>query len=486
MTRGEISKNAAALLWAAWRRRYLIAIPMLLMPLISLSVSFLSTKQYESSTTLLFQEASQHNPFLEDLSIAINLKSRMNSLNALLHSRHILASVAWKMKMFKTNSTKETKSKVIQELSKALSVELVGDNIIKIRYKTAHKKDIIETLNTVSLSFIERVLAPQRSAIIQSENFLALELKKRRDDLNSADQNLAQYKNRFASELPELHAGNVNRLNELQLSLTEKKVSLQGAIAAKKSMASRLAQTNPVVGKIEESIIILRTDLTLLRSRYTDQHSQVQNLLASLQALQVERNRLLHNRRVPLEGDLNTEQLDRLWAIATTTSTDADLKQQPLLIVQLERLQHSADQVQRLSIEVSSLEVAITKLKLKVDGFGVHEQRLNELKREIQVRQNIYQDLSERYELARVTGSLGKAEENDRVKLIDAPFEPLGPSNLPLSLFLLAGIVCGIGLGTGLALTAELLDTSIRRKSVVRELLGIGVISRIPPQPEGQ
>ena len=211
-----------------------------------------------------------------------------------------------RMKMFKTNSTKETKSKVIQELSKALSVELVGDNIIKIRYKTAHKKDIIETLNTVSLSFIERVLAPQRSAIIQSENFLALELKKRRDDLNSADQNLAQYKNRFASELPELHAGNVNRLNELQLSLTEKKVSLQGAIAAKKSMASRLAQTNPVVGKIEESIIILRTDLTLLRSRYTDQHSQVQNLLASLQALQVERNRLLHNRRVPLEGDLNT------------------------------------------------------------------------------------------------------------------------------------------------------------------------------------
>ena len=284
MTRGEISKNVAAILWAAWRRRYLIAIPILVMPFVSLSVGVFSTKQYESSTTLLFQEASQHNPFLEDLSIAINLKSRMDSLNALLHSRHILAGVAWKMKMFKTNSTKKEKNKVIQQLSKSLSAELVGDNIIKIKYLTANRENIIEVLNTVSLSFIERVLAPQRSSIMQSESFLALELKKRKDDLVSADQKLAQYKNRFASELPNLHAGNVHRLNELQLSFAEKKVSLQGAIAAKKSLASRLAQTNPVVGKIEESIVILRTDLTQLRARYTDQHSKVKNLLASLRS----------------------------------------------------------------------------------------------------------------------------------------------------------------------------------------------------------
>jgi len=482
MTRGEISKNAAALLWAAWRRRYLIAIPILVMPFISLSVGLFSTKQYESSTTLLFQEASQHNPFLEDLSIAINLKSRMDSLNALLHSRHILAGVAWKMKMFTTDASKKEKSKVIKELSKSLSAVLVGDNIIKIKYRTADKTDITQILNTVSLSFIERVLAPQRSSIIQSESFLALELKKRKDDLTNADQNLAQYKNRFASELPALHAGNVHRLNELQLSLAEKQVSLEGAIGAKKSLAGRLSQTNPVVGKIEESIIQLRTELTQLRSRYTDQHSKVQNLLASLQALESERNRLLSKKRDLIDGDLNKQQLERLWAIATTTSTDADLKQQPLLIVQLERLQHADDQVQRLSIEVSSLKLAIAKLQIKVDGFGVHEQRLNELKREIQVRQTIYQDLSERYELARVTGSLGKSEENDRVKLIDAPFEPLGPSNLPLIVFLIVGIVGGVGLGCGLALVAELLDTSIRRKSTVTQLLGVGVISRIPPQ----
>jgi uncharacterized protein involved in exopolysaccharide biosynthesis len=91
--------------------------------------------------------------------------------------------------------------------------------------------------------------------------------------------------------------------------------------------------------------------------------------------------------------------------------------------------------VQRLSIEVQSLQGAIDKLQLRVNGFGAHEQHLNELKRDILVRKNIYQDLAERHELARVTESLGKSEENDRVKLIDAPFEPLSPSNLPIAFF---------------------------------------------------
>lgn len=91
--------NLAALLWAGWRRRYLVIVPVLLLPLSGAIVGILAPKNYQTSTTILFQEAAQQNPFLEDLSIATNLKARMAALNALLHSRHILASVAWKMEL---------------------------------------------------------------------------------------------------------------------------------------------------------------------------------------------------------------------------------------------------------------------------------------------------------------------------------------------------------------------------------------------------
>ena len=482
MIRSALVKNIASLLWAGWRRRYLIMVPVLLMPFVGLSVGFLSAKKYETSTTILFQEASEHNPFLEDLAIATNLRSRMEALNALLHSRHILASVAWQRELLNKEMDEQEKARVIAELSKALKAKLVGDNLIKISYQAEEKNHMKETLSMVSMRFVERVLAPQRSSIIQSESFLAEELEGRRADLQTAEKALAVYRNEFASELPTLHSANVARLSELKGFQAERRIELEGAKAAQASLAMRLSQTNPVVGKIEEAIINVMAELTQLRARYTDEHSKVQNVLAQLQSLERERNRILASMNSINNGDLNKVKLERLWAIATTTQeNESGTRNHPLLISQLERLQQADDHIQRLDKEVSSLNNEITRLQKKVSGYGQHERRLNELKRDIQVRQKIFQDLSERHEMARVTRSLGKNEENERVKLINPPFEPLAPINLSIVVFVAAGLVAGVGLGFGLAVIAELLDTSIRRKDTLVEMLNVPVLARVPP-----
>ena len=486
-SKSSLMINIAALLWAGWRRRYLIMVPILLLPISGAIVGILAPKKYQTSTTILFQEAAQQNPFLEDLSIATNLKARMAALNALLHSRHILASVAWKMKLLEEGMNKTEKASVIGELSKSLNARLVGDNLIKINYQSKERENMVEMLSLVSMRFVERVLAPQRSSIIQSETFLASELEQRRQDLEKAETALAEYKNRFASELPTLHSANVARLSQLKAHAATRRIELEGAKAAQKSLATRLSQTNPVIGKIEESIVNILAELSQLRARYTDNHSRVQSVLAHLNSLEKERSRILSSSQNLDPNNLDSKQLERLWAIATTasTGTNPDNKQQSshlLLISQLERLQQADDQIQRVSKEVISLDKEIIKLQQQVSGFGQHERRLNELKRDIQVRLNIFQNLSERHELARVTGSLGKNEESERVKLIDPPFEPLAPSNMPLLVFIIAGFISGLGLGVGLAIIAELLDTSIRRQDALSQMLGTQVLARIPSQ----
>lgn len=64
--------------------------------------------------------------------------------------------------------------------------------------------------------------------------------------------------------------------------------------------------------------------------------------------------------------------------------------------------------------------------------------------------------------------------------MIDPPFEPLAPINMPIPVFVIAGLVAGFGLGFGLAVIAELLDTSIRRKDTLSEMLSVPVLARIP------
>ena len=92
MTR-EPAEIMMTLLSAAWRRRVLIIVPALLMPFVALFASLVVPRSYEARTTLLVQEPSKLNPFLNDLAIGPNVKDRIQALDALLHSENVLDQV---------------------------------------------------------------------------------------------------------------------------------------------------------------------------------------------------------------------------------------------------------------------------------------------------------------------------------------------------------------------------------------------------------
>lgn len=474
--------NLAALLWGAWRRRYLICVPMLIMPVVVLAVGVLSPKKYETYTTILIQEAAKQNPFLQDLTVATNLKSRMEALNALLHSRHILQEVALNQGLINEEMSDRENAMALDLLSKSLTSKLVGEDLIKITYRAAKPEGMEELLKLVSMRFVERVIAPQRSAIFSSERFLEQELQQRLAELTEAEQALAEYNSKYASELPDLHGGNVMRLTQMKETLSQRMVELQGAEAARKSLKSRLSQTNPVIGRIEDEIVETLSELAIIRSRYTDNHSSIQAAKRRLESLREERAKVLAESR-----ELNPEELERLWNLAASkTSNSGENASQPLLVSQLERLQEAESQYQRLKEEVTELEAEVTRVTGRVSAYGEHDRRLNELNRDITVKRKIYEDLTERHQKAQITGALGRAEESERVKLIDPPFTPTTPSTMPLVMYLIAGIAGGIFGGIGLGVVAELLDTGVWRRDALAKLIDAPVFTRIPGLPSDE
>lgn len=125
----------------------------------------------------------------------------------------------------------------------------------------------------------------------------------------------------------------------------------------------------------------------------------------------------------------------------------------------------------------------IKDIELQASTFGQNEKVLYQLQRDLALKRELYNDLVERFEMAKLTRSLGVFEQEKRVKIIDRPYTPSGPSNLPTILYAIAGVIGGIGFGIGMAIIAELCDTSIRRKDEIATLSTSPVLSRIPPQP---
>ena len=468
--------NIHLILAAIWRHRYLIVFPVLVLPVVAVIICFIAPRTWQAHTTILVQDSATMNPFLEDLSVSTDLENRMATLDTLLHSRHTLISVAQDLALIDEQSTDFKKEKLVKELSSALQVKLIGKDLVKLVYLTNSPDKIVDILLAVRTRFLEKLLAPELSSIDASESFLTTQLTLKTADLQKAEFKLANFKQYNAEQLPRLYSANSTRFSQLSMLLEQRKIELSGAIAAKRTIRTRLAQVDPVMSEIEQNIAKTKSELAILRSRYTDQHSKVEISIRKLSQLEDERETQSKTSYKITDVDLN-----RLWEIASSMQDGEVAHNQNLLLVsQLQELQLADSHVEKIKEEINSIEKQSKALKMSLAGTGEMERQLLELERDIKVQRDLYSDLLYRYEKAKITGALGKFEQPERIKIIDEPYQPSSPINSPLSIFLLAGIFGGIFLGGGLALFAELSDTSIRARHQLELITSTQVITRLP------
>ncbi|GAL25609.1 polysaccharide biosynthesis chain length regulator SypO [Vibrio variabilis] len=58
----DLKLRLLIIMTAAWRRRYAIVIPMLIMPIIAYAIGAMTPPKYRSHTSMLIQETAKMNP----------------------------------------------------------------------------------------------------------------------------------------------------------------------------------------------------------------------------------------------------------------------------------------------------------------------------------------------------------------------------------------------------------------------------------------
>lgn len=478
----KIVKNIFKICNSAWRYRYTIVMPTLIMPIIGFFVSFLAPSFYSSHTTILLQDTTEMNPILEDFSVSTNLEERQQALKILVKSRTVLKSVVYDLGYVNDQSTNKEIEREISKIASSLAVSFGGE-LIKISYTSKNNTDIKRILETVTKHLIQLILAPNKSWQNTSVNFLNNQTEIHKQELHLAEKKLTEYKTIHALELPEIHRANVTRLTELSANLADKKSELAGAEASLTEFNKNLAQTNPIVGKLEEKIIKVKTELSMLKSRYTENHSQVQAAIRELNRLQHERQKIISS-----SGNLSSEEVKRLWNLAssaTMVSAEGNMQTTTILASQLQAVQKANATVTSLRNTVDYIQQQIDELRKKVYDFSEIERNLSALTRDVEIKKKLYDDFKYRQGLAKVTSDLIQYEEAERVKIIDKPFDPTIPSTIPTIIFIIAGIFAGIGIGSAVAAISEITDTTLRLIDDLEKEYNIPVIVRIPKINDG-
>lgn len=440
----QFYNNLYIILFAAWRRRYIIIIPALIMPLVGLVIGVLSPKVYESRTTFMVPQDSNQTLTLKDLITQESLKDRFAVLEAMLRSRYVMDGVARDRKLVDDSTPPAKRDAIMDWLSASVSIHLIGDEVIELKVKADSAESSAGLLEAVSRRFFFNLLNKGRQSAESSERFLQSQLDSLRSELQGAEQLLADFKSEHASALPDQQNANAARLYGLKERHAESMLQLQQA-KARVDLLSH-GQEGATARSLEEKLVQMQTELALLRVRYSDQHSKVQSLRYQIALLQQE----LEKQKSKPDVAVGAE-----WDQARAQLAEAEQN--------TGGLQNQLDELTRV-----------------VASQGKTEIQLTELERDLEVKRALYQDLLLRYEKAKVTGALGSFEPGERIKVIDKPFAPSKPSNYPLWLFLIAGVFGGFGLGCGLALLVELADTSLRSTDQLVALIKAPVLSRIP------
>jgi polysaccharide chain length determinant protein (PEP-CTERM system associated) len=459
---------------AGWRRRYLICVPVLLMLPLSVLGSRFAPNTYEARTILLLQETGKENPFLKDFVVGLHVKERISALKTLVKSEHVLLNVLKDIRTPEETADPRTTAIEMRKLAGAITVELIGTDLLELRLRGDQPKGMGRTLDAIKRRFLERLLSPERSTLGATRAFLADQLADRKAALEASEREMADFRIRYADKLPALYSSSVQRLATLQQQLQERTMQLAAARAGFETVKQQMASANPIVGRLEESIVQVTTELAALRARYTEEHSQVQAAERKLGRLHTERQAYLDVSRA-----IEVADIDQLWSMAAATVGDAQ-KAPPLLVSQVLRLQEAKAKQATLEQDVRSLTQSVEELQKTIADFAPIEQLQAQLEKRIAIARELYQSFVERHDKASTSYALGQFEEPERIKVIDAPQDPTIPITLPKIIFVVLGIVAGLVLGVGLAVVAELLDPRLRTREQFQRLTGLPVLAHLP------
>jgi polysaccharide biosynthesis transport protein len=292
--------------------------------------------------------------------------------------------------------------------------------------------------------FIDETVQARKQQVGEAYAFIETELQEARRQLEEREQTLRKYKEQHMGTLPEQQNANLQTLQRLQLeqqsvseslrAAMDRVVTLEGAAAARPSQAS----------DARAGIIQLKTQLASLRTRYTDEHPDVQALLGQIATLE---------KSLPANGSGNAPD------------------------TQLESVRA---EVRNLRARREELDQKIGSFQARVELAPRTEQEIVTLTRDFQKLNENYLALLNKKLDTQLAAKLEQRWQGDRFRILDPanlPEAPFYPNRL---LFLLYGIAAGLAVGVGAALLADLFDHSIRTARELEDALPFPILANVP------
>jgi polysaccharide chain length determinant protein (PEP-CTERM system associated) len=468
---------------AAWRRRWFILIPLVVIALGTMIVVERLPDRYESSATLLIVPQRIPESYVKN-PVSVRIDERLMSIGQEILSRTRLESIVQEFNLY----PEERRTKIMEDVIETMRTRDITFNTrnaradsgsFTISFQYSDPRIAQQVAQRLASLFIQENTQDRAVLAELTDEFLNSQLKDAERQLKERENQLAQFRRDHPGTMPTQVDSNQQGLQNAQLQLQgvqesisrdrDRQITIQRQIADIQMQASLApppdangqAQPQSYARQLEQA----RAALKNMRLKLTPDHPDIKALNRTIKDL--EQKAAVEASEGPVSGTL----------AGASPAEVARAKQLADLQTELVTIQHRlADRQQ----EEKQLLASMSTFRARLEAAPTVASELTDLMRDYETLKAQYQGLLAKSQDAKVAANLERRQIGEQFKLIDSarlPQRPKSPDRFRLNIM---GALAGLMIGLGLAGVLEYRDTSLRTEDDVLVALSLPVLATVP------
>jgi len=424
-----------------------------------------------------------------------DVSDRINGMAQEILSRGTLSSIIDSEGLYKSELKHEPRQDVLNLMREAIIIKptinvtnVEGTKISPAMQVQFSYRDPMMA-NKVCADLVSRFMnassAESLDSQVSTNQFLKDEYDRAKQELDTANQHLADYRIRNAGRLPEEAQTNITQMTALEQRMgalsdastrnAERRMVLDADLRIAKDRLDALKNAiSPSSGKadrvieLDKQITDLESTIASMKDRYTDSYPDLQAARDQLAVLKKERD----------DASKSSGKADN----APESPLLARERREAQESVQAMQTQIKAAELEELQVnrDLQAVNAELRTYQSRIETAPAGEKEYSDLQRDAQLARQKFEQLDINMHRSNLSMDLERRKEGETLELLDAASMPTEPTEPKRALIIPIGLVAGLALGVVLVALREVRDTSLKNLKDARLYTQLAILGSIP------